>query len=965
MISSDFYDIVQKASLPGIWSKGVALSRTDSVIEDSRNEDEIILRVRAADHPVSRKVTLWPLDEDWYCDCGAKVKVCPHIAAAVISLKSGKTVSNATQTLTSKSAQISYRFKRNVGGLLFERWIVFGTQKEELLTDSLVSRVGGISSGRITSLPIAATKEDYAVDAALGSGRQVKLDSMTLAQLFKSLAHCSNIQLDGQTVSVSPKPIQLLAQVTDEGSGFRIQQIKNSLVTESFKEAVALCGNVLRCIEVPTLTTEERALLSGDGKCFSGREVVHLVSVIIPSLREKISIEILSHKLPKLKQVPPRIVLDLEKLGTTDTLSVLPKLVYGTPHDPIHLNELFIADPIAEKNIIRKLQNELQLTPGHRVTFEGESAVEFCLRLKDWELSGDGVKAFSLSDTLTTSIQFQESGFQLSFESRNNKAQADPQRVLQAWRENHNYVPLLEGGWAPLPKDWLERFGSRIASLLEFKDSAQQLPSYLIPELTELCIESNQPYPESFKNLRTFLDHTDTIPEVEPPKNLKATLRHYQQKGLNWLCFLRDSKMGAMLADDMGLGKTLQALCAIQGRTLIIAPTSVLHGWANQIKQFRPDLSFSTYYGNQRKIDLSANIILTTYAILRLDREQITQINWDTIILDEAQVIKNPDSQIAKAAHLLRADSRIALSGTPIENRLDDLWSQFQFLNPGLLGTLESFQERFALPISKGNLLVAQQLKERIRPFILRRLKREVAPELPPRTETVLYCELSAEEKDVYDALLASTRQEVLDKLEAGGSVFAALELLLRLRQACCHVSLVPGQLSHKSSKIDLLIQTLENSIALGHRALIFSQWTSYLNLIEPHLKSNNITFSRLDGTTQNRQQIVEEFQTSTTSSVMLISLKAGGIGLTLTAADHVFLMDPWWNPTVEDQAADRTHRIGQKNPVLIHRLIAENTIEERILNLQKAKLELAASVLQDGSPAAPITRNDLIHLLN
>jgi SNF2 family DNA or RNA helicase len=338
--------------------------------------------------------------------------------------------------------------------------------------------------------------------------------------------------------------------------------------------------------------------------------------------------------------------------------------------------------------------------------------------------------------------------------------------------------------------------------------------------------------------------------------------------------------------------------------------------------------------------------------------------NWDTLVLDEAQMIKNPESQIAKVVHQLEADFKIALSGTPVENRLDDLWSQFQFLNPGLLGTLSEFQDEFASPIQRGDSDAAKRLRDRIRPFILRRLKRDVAPELPPKTETVLYNELTQEERDVYDALLASTRQEVIHQLETGGGVMAALELLLRLRQACCHAALVPGQKIAQSSKVELLIQTLENSIALGHRALVFSQWTSYLDLIEPSLNASGIRFLRLDGSTQNRNEVVQQFQNDPSFSVMLISLKAGGVGLTLTAADHVFLMDPWWNPTVEDQAADRAHRIGQKNPVLVHRLIAQDTIEDRILNLQKTKIELAASVLQEGASAATLTKDDLLELL-
>jgi SNF2 family DNA or RNA helicase len=424
--------------------------------------------------------------------------------------------------------------------------------------------------------------------------------------------------------------------------------------------------------------------------------------------------------------------------------------------------------------------------------------------------------------------------------------------------------------------------------------------------------------------------------------------------------------MGAMLADDMGLGKTLQALCALQGRTLIVCPTSVLQAWLTQLEQFRPDLSVSLYYGSGRKLDPRSAVVLTTYSVLRLDLDELNRAQWETIVLDEAQVIKNPESQAARAAHALRGKFRIALSGTPVENRLDDLWSQFQFLNPGLLGSRQDFQEEYAGPVSRGDQTRAAELRARVRPFILRRLKKEVAPELPPRTETVLQCELSQEERDTYDAILASARSEVLEKLEAGANMFAALEILLRLRQACCDSRLLPGaQSSSRSSKVELLMETLEESLENGHRALIFSQWTSFLDLLEPELKASGIRFSRLDGTTVDRAKVVEDFQRPDGPSVLLLSLKAGGVGLTLTAADHVFLLDPWWNPAAEDQAADRAHRIGQKNPVLIHKLVARDTVEDRILLLQQKKLQLAGAVMSDAGAAASMTRDDLIALLS
>ena len=419
-----------------------------------------------------------------------------------------------------------------------------------------------------------------------------------------------------------------------------------------------------------------------------------------------------------------------------------------------------------------------------------------------------------------------------------------------------------------------------------------------------------------------------------------------------------------MLADDMGLGKTLQMLCALDGKSLIVAPTSVLFNWQAEIQKFRPSLKTSMFYGSKRELDLSADVVLTSYGVLRLDQERLRETQWNTLVLDEAQTIKNPDSQVSKAAHSLRGDFRVTLSGTPVENRLDDLWSQFQFINPGLLGSREDFLENFARPIGSGDTDAASRLKARIKPFILRRLKREVAPELPPRTETVLHCELSTEERATYDMILASTRKEVLATLEEGGSILKALEVILRLRQACCHRGLIPGEDANGSSKLDLLMETLEESLSEGHKSLVFSQWTSYLDLIGSELKSRGIHYSRIDGSTQNRQALLNEFQSPAGPPIMLISLKAGGVGLTLTAADHVFIMDPWWNPAVEDQAADRAHRIGQQNPVMIHRLVARESIEEKILALQESKKDLARAVLDDGGAALSLSRQDILNLL-
>ena len=539
----------------------------------------------------------------------------------------------------------------------------------------------------------------------------------------------------------------------------------------------------------------------------------------------------------------------------------------------------------------------------------------------------------------------------------------DGAEVLRAWQNGESLVPLSGGGWAPLPRAWLDEYGHRVADLLAARGANGTLPQFALPDLARLCESLEQPVPPEFDSLRTLVEDFAGIPDASLPDDMGATLRSYQHSGVNWLVFLRTAGLGGMLADDMGLGKTLQALCAIRGRTLVVAPTSVMSHWNDEIRRFRPRLRPSLYHGPQRRLDTEADVTLTTYAILRLDNERLAQQNWDTVVLDEAQNIKNPDSQVAQAAFGLRAGFRLTLSGTPIENRLEELWSQFHFLNRGLLGGRQDFQERYAQPVAAGQAESAERLRERIRPFILRRSKSEVAPELPPRTERVLHCELTNDERLVYDTIRAATLRDVVARLEAGGNVMAAFEALLRLRQASCHSGLVPGHTANTSAKVDLLLEVLAEVVADDHKALVFSQWTALLDRVEPHLRAAAIDYVRLDGRTRRRDEVVRRFQDDAGPPVMLISLRAGGTGLNLTAADHIFLLDPWWNPAVEDQAADRAHRIGQTRPVLVHRLVARDTVEERILALQQHKRSLADVALADATGAA-ITREDLLALL-
>lgn len=1032
------YSAIQKAALPGVWSKGVALSRENSVIEDSRSSDgsEITLRVRAGHKPVSPKVNLWPEDEDWYCDCGDRNDPCIHIIAAVVALKNGTLASTSSSSPSSEVQfqlpELHYCFVRKENLLALERWIVRG-DKREPLTQSLIRFTGGISSGRIAAPSVPATQDDFTIDQILYEiSPTAPLPRATLARLLPALRSCPHLFFEGKPIQISPQKLGLRARLTAESGGFRLSftssvnsssanSLANSLGSsdsESFQNGALLLKTeegltlfLINPVQDLGLTPQQREWITGPassekektGRLFLLAEIPRLTAEILPALQSRMEVDLNGVELPQVIQVQPRMILKTESLAE-EILVVTASLVYGpsdsNPNNPpiaevsfssqrgaepgltyLSRTEVPVRDLAAEQKLIQRLHNELHLRPGLPTRFIGKEALDFTRRARDWNFSGVAAKKFTVSSALIPKIETNGSSFQVLFQIQNSDHTGSSdhfqEKVFQAWRENLDHVPLLGGGYAALPTDWLNRYGERILTLASHQQAKkdQKLPQHFLPELLQICEETGCNYPESLKKLRETLENHAGIPQASLPADLQAHLRPYQEQGINWLCFLRDAGMGALLADDMGLGKTLQAIAAIQGKTLIVTPTSVLQSWAEQISKFRPSLQYSIYYGTERSeaildttLKSKASVILTSYGILRLDNEKLSSRDWDTIILDEAQTIKNPQSQIAQAAHRLHGSFKVALSGTPIENRLEDLWSQFQFINPGLLGSADEFKSDFIEPISRGDASASQSLKKKIRPFLLRRLKKEVAQELPPRTETVLHCELSNHERDLYDAILASTRKEVITQLETGGSVFAALEALLRLRQACCHPLLVPGGSSIQepntnSSKLDLLLESLEESISLGHRALVFSQWTSLLDLVENTLKAR-VTFSRLDGSTRNRAEVIAEFQRPDGPQVMLLSLKAGGVGITLTAADHIYILDPWWNPAAEDQAADRAHRIGQENPVLIHRLVAKDTVEDRILALQKRKQELAATVLGDSTQALSLTREDLIDLI-
>jgi superfamily II DNA or RNA helicase len=966
------FEAIRRECSTAEWSRGVELVRADAVSGDSDRGDEIVIRVLERGGLICPCVNLFPEDAEWDCDCASREPGCAHAAAAVIALRRARAEGAGLPGSERTGGRIGYRFRRHSGGLALNRVVISGAANETLKTT-----LAAIASGRVDGPQFLATQSDLAVERILGSRLHGALPRGIIPRLLEALADCPNVQLDGVPIRTSGEPIGLCGQLLDADGGFLLRVGRSRRITEAIGVDSVLCGDTLHAVGPSNLTGRELDELTR-GRLFGPGEVAELVTEVLPSLMERIPVEVQSRNLPKTVAERPRLAIEVRREG--EHVSVLPTLVYGDPPiarvDAGRLVPLGGAVPLrdeaAERQLLRKIQNELQLLPGRRIRLKGAEAVSFASRLEAWdgEVLDDGREAFRVAPALRPEVRIDGERLDIDFTSpgaadgSGPARRADPVRVLRAWRDGESYASLDDGGWAPLPGDWLERCGDRIADLLAARHESGAIPRCALPDLARLCEDLGEPVPASFDALRGMAESFDGIPVCELPADLTGELRPYQSRGVDWLCLLRDAGLGALLADDMGLGKTLQALCAVRGRSLVVAPTSVLHNWMREAERFRPGLACALYHGPRRRLDSEADVTVTSYAILRLDAKQLAAETWNTLILDEAQAIKNPDSQVARAAYGLTADFRVTLSGTPVENRLDELWSQFHFINRGLLGGRRDFEDRYARPIGEGALDVAERLRTRIRPFLLRRLKQEVAPELPPRTDVVLRATLRESERATYDAVRAATLRDVVDRLSAGSGVIAALEALLRLRQAACHPALLPGQSAESSSKIELLMELVDEAVAEGHKMLVFSQWTSLLDLVEPHLRDAGFGFTRIDGSTRNRADVVDRFQSPDGPPILLASLKAGGVGLNLTAADHVFILDPWWNPFVEDQAADRTHRIGQDRPVSVYRLVAEDTVEERVLALQERKREIAEAALGAAHRAIALTRDDLLALL-
>ena len=625
---------------------------------------------------------------------------------------------------------------------------------------------------------------------------------------------------------------------------------------------------------------------------------------------------------------------------------------------------------------------------------EPEEAISFLLDsyptlLQNWRVYGEATlsryKVRTTTPSINASVQSneQEKWFSLDVSVEYEGQSLPLEKIWKAWLKGKRYVQLKDGSYASLPESWLEKLAHKlkVLGLDPNKPPKHHFKQFEAPVLDSILDDLPNAVEDSFwSKLRDNIRHFKEVKQIETPQGLNASLRPYQIQGISYLNFLDEYGFGGILADEMGLGKTIQTLAFIQhmknkgaqGPNLIVVPTSVLPNWDREAEKFVPGLKRVIVYGTRRenifrKIG-DADIVITTYALLRRDLEELEQYEFNSIILDEAQNIKNPNTITTKSVRNINARMRLCLSGTPIENNLFELWSLFEFLMPGFLGSQHAFQRGIIKPIKEGDTETLEYLRTRVKPFILRRTKAEVVKDLPPKVESVTYCALADEQAELYASLARKLREQVLADVDEKGmakSQMSILDALLKLRQICCHPKLLkmdmPGFSPNiPSGKFETFKDMIINLVEEGHKILVFSQFVQMLQQISAWLQMTDIPFCYLDGSSKDRLEQVDKFNNSPDIPIFLISLKAGGTGLNLTSADYVIHYDPWWNPAVESQATDRAHRIGQAKQVFSYKLICQNTVEEKILKLQEMKRGVAEAVIPGQDSWKSLTRDDL-----
>jgi SNF2 family DNA or RNA helicase len=840
----------------------------------------------------------------------------------------------------------------------------------------------------------------------------LQMDAQNFATLLPLLADHENITLGKATaVTVTRKPFQLPLRVSLEANGEIVFTLKEKAGAFSFVGDWIWRQQTLQPLGLPPGAA---SVLQAPVRV-PRTQVPMFLSQHWPQLQAAGGVDA-NFKLEDFTLEPqsPRFLLSLR--GGLTQLGALLQCAYGSRIMTVGVTAadegVWLPDPDvptrystrdfnAERAALTRLQRSGFVGPDSqgKLQLAGQNAVlnffarEFSKLQREWNVSLDeqlenrtlkSIERVEPQFQITSSgVQWFDLGVVFSASGGETFSAADIQRLLLS---GQSHTRLKNGKMAVIDTGAVEE----LQEVLLDCAPQQHTNGYRINSqqagFLEATLQQHSHWkvqaPSAWRD-RATKQSGDAKLECPPLGDLESVLRPYQKQGVAWLGFLRENGFGGILADEMGLGKTLQALahlktvrnagCGMQNdsaitrsatphsalRTphLIICPTSLVFNWVAEAKKFTPGLKVLALHGPDRhKLfeQISASdIVVTSYALIRRDAEKYREIEFDTVVLDEAQHIKNRQTQNAQAVKAVRAQHRVVLTGTPLENSVLDLWSIFDFLMPGYLGSAKDFRERYELPIVKEkNVEVQARLARRLRPFLLRRLKKDVAADLPAKLEQVSFCELTTEQRGVYQQFLEATRKEVLEAVGAQGvakSRMVVLTALLRLRQVCCDLRLLKLENTKPetaSGKLEMFGELLEEVIDGGHRVLVFSQFVGMLTLLKERLAEEGIEYCYLDGSTTDRAKVVDKFQTATTIPVFLISLKAGGVGLNLTGADTVIHFDPWWNPAVEDQATDRAHRIGQTRVVTSYKLITRDTVEEKILTLQNRKRELIAATI-------------------
>ena len=883
---NEFAEWLKEETLPGVWSKGVQYSRAVNSMEFVSNEkDEWKFKIKTQERLLAFTVTLWVKDQDSHCNCGSKVEPCHHIVAVTLGLQNETLKLEKSETQT----RLEYQWKldEKAGTIELVRAIVSESGRSPL-TQSLISYISGVQSGRLPGKLPATTSMDLKIDEILNRSTFSPSPSANgtgaWRELFACLAELPPIS--GMSIEKNEaRPRVIIEDASNRDDGLKLTVIPLPPADAVFRNGIERVGSSLRItagrapFQVPNQVTPSQY-----GK---------FLSESLPLLNEYFEVVNEAIRLPKLIDRDPFIdyrLVAMKDADGTERIAITPSISYGE----LGPNEIALPDKSQEQELMRDLRQNKNM------------AIHQTVYLSPQEL----------------------------FQKR------DLSPAVRSFSQNY-FAGLMNELNVDFARVNLEQQGETILHLLSlrekgnFKNSAGTLARSLGADTLGTAAAEKIP--------------------AQVPRSLWNQLRDYQKQGVYWLS--QQNTAGAILADDMGLGKTVQTLAIVQSPALIVAPTSLLHNWKDEASKFRPDLRVNVFHGAQRAWDATADLTITSYGILRSDLNTFVEESrdrpWQVMALDEAHQIRNQETLAAQAAYRVPAAMKVALTGTPVQNKRSDLYSLFEFISPGLFRS------------------ESEMKPELVAPFVLRRKKEDVLKELPPKTQMLHEIELREAERGRYQSVWAAAKAQIVGQLAQGekANPLSMFEALLRARQACDHTGLfLESDWQLKSSKLNYLMQMVRELTEAGHSVLVYSQWTKFLDRIEEELNGSSsgssMPYERLDGSTANRAQVVRDFQNSSEAKVFLLSLHAGGVGLNLTRASHVIFCDPWWNPFVELQAEDRAYRMGQEKPVTIHRLICTETVEEKLIRIQKQKMMDAKGAIGAEMPAIAFTETDLLELL-